>query len=72
MADDADVTQDRIEIELERALSTTPRYAGISADDCESCGEEIPVARQIAVPGVQHCVVCAGRIELSRGGVRRG
>lgn len=25
---------------------------------CIDCGDDIPVARQEAVPGVQHCVIC--------------
>jgi phage/conjugal plasmid C-4 type zinc finger TraR family protein len=43
----------------------------ISADDCEQCGAEIPIARQIAVPGVQACVTCASRAELAAKGVKR-
>lgn len=29
-----------------------------SAEECITCGEEIPVARQQLVPGVQLCVHC--------------
>ena len=29
-----------------------------SADECVECGEEIPEARQKAIPGVQLCVFC--------------
>jgi phage/conjugal plasmid C-4 type zinc finger TraR family protein len=71
MADEADVANDRQEIETARYLAGLTRYAGISADDCEQCGAEIPVARQIAVPGVQLCVTCANRAELAAKGVRR-
>lgn len=44
----------------------------ISRDDCAECDTPIPVARQIAVPGVQHCVACAELIAIRKGGVRRG
>lgn len=29
-----------------------------SAEFCEECGEDIPKARQEAVPGVQLCIYC--------------
>lgn len=45
---------------------------GVSADDCEQCGAEIPIARQIAVPGVQKCAPCAHLAWLAAKGVRRG
>lgn len=34
-----------------------------SAEFCEECGEEIPEARRLAVPGVQYCVFCQERFE---------
>ena len=34
-----------------------------SAEFCEECGEEIPEARRLAVPGVQLCVFCQERAE---------
>lgn len=43
----------------------------ISRDDCLECGVDIPVARQIAVNGVQHCRPCAEQIDLKAKGVRR-
>lgn len=30
-----------------------------SADNCEECGNQIPSARQIAVPGCLMCAECA-------------
>jgi len=30
-----------------------------SLSECEACGEDIPVARQKAVPGVRLCLECA-------------
>jgi phage/conjugal plasmid C-4 type zinc finger TraR family protein len=34
-----------------------------SLSECEECGEEIPKARQLAVPGVRLCVHCKERSE---------
>lgn len=34
-----------------------------SLSECESCGEEIPQARQKAVPGVTMCIDCKQRQE---------
>lgn len=34
-----------------------------SATECEECGDEIPEARQRAIPGVQLCVYCQERSE---------
>ena len=31
--------------------------------NCIDCGEEIPKARRVAVPGVEHCVCCLELIE---------
>jgi phage/conjugal plasmid C-4 type zinc finger TraR family protein len=42
-----------------------------SATECVECDEPIPVPRQIAVPGVQTCVMCQGLLDLAAKGVRR-
>ena len=34
-----------------------------SAEECEECGDEIPQARRLAIPGVQLCVFCKERQE---------
>lgn len=34
-----------------------------SAEFCEDCGDEIPLARRLAVPGVQVCVFCKEKQE---------
>lgn len=34
-----------------------------SAEACEECGDEIPAARRLAIPGVQLCVFCKERQE---------
>lgn len=34
-----------------------------SLEECEECGDEIPVARRLAVPGCRLCVFCKERAE---------
>lgn len=34
-----------------------------SAEECEECGDEIPQARRLAVPGCQLCVFCQEKLE---------
>ena len=34
-----------------------------SAEECEECGDEIPLARRQAVPGCQLCVFCQEKYE---------
>lgn len=34
-----------------------------SAEDCDECGDEIPNARRMAVPGVRFCVFCQEKHE---------
>jgi len=34
-----------------------------SAEECEQCGEEIPEARRVAVPGVKYCIFCKAKRE---------
>ncbi|EFL6449071.1 TraR/DksA family transcriptional regulator [Escherichia coli] len=41
-------------------------HNAVSAEHCEECGEDIPQARRIAVPGCQTCAECQGIIELKR------
>ncbi len=58
MADLADMAQERIEQQLEISLRNMRRKEEPSAEFCESCGEEIPEKRRIALPGVTLCVDC--------------
>ena len=47
---------------------------GESAEDCAECGETIPEARRLAVPGVKLCILCADGRErryAARPGVNR-
>ena len=50
---------------LQRARQAIP--AGSSAEFCEECDQPIPKARQLALPGVQHCVTCQSKLELETG-----
>ncbi|MCB1357528.1 MAG: DksA/TraR family C4-type zinc finger protein [Maritimibacter sp.] len=43
--------------ELER-LRARSGPQGASAEDCVECGEPIPEARRIALPGVKLCIDC--------------
>jgi len=36
---------------------------GDSAEFCDECGNAIPEARRVAVPGVQHCIGCQTELE---------
>lgn len=66
MADEIDVSQAESEFLLSLRLSQRAQYRGQSAKVCIECGDNIPLARRIALPGVQHCVVCVERKELFR------
>ncbi|HEM8293638.1 TraR/DksA C4-type zinc finger protein [Providencia vermicola] len=66
MADEIDVSQAESEFLLSLRLSQRAKYQGQSAKVCVECGENIPLARRIALPGVQHCVNCIERQEYSR------
>ena len=37
-----------------------------SYTECMECGDEIPEARRVALPGVQLCVYCQGDKEYGR------
>ena len=51
---------------LQHAIANRVQYQGESAEDCDSCGVEIPQARRLAVPGCQLCVDCQGLREVRR------
>lgn len=53
-----ELAQEREEAERAAAIEARVRYQGESRADCLECGADIPVARQLAVPGVQFCVDC--------------
>ncbi|KMK11698.1 hypothetical protein ABW09_24715 [Pluralibacter gergoviae] len=45
--------------------------SAISATECRECGESIPDARRVKMPGVQTCIDCQQEIEY-RERIRRG
>ncbi|HTY93375.1 MAG TPA: DksA/TraR family C4-type zinc finger protein [Steroidobacteraceae bacterium] len=59
---------------VERARSHLHR--GPALTHCEKCGEAIPEARRLAVPGVRLCLACQQAADTRLGGVsgynRRG
>ena len=57
--------------QIAAGVESIQRYSGISRGDCIECGEDIPTARQIAVPGVQCCRDCQSHLDLQAKGVRR-
>ena len=52
---------DSIADEVTRARARMP--TGESAAFCSECGDDIPEARRIALPGVQTCVACQSAID---------
>ena len=51
---------------LQQTLDNRVVYQGVSATECDSCGDEIPEARRQAVPGCRFCVSCQGLMEVRR------
>lgn len=66
MADEIDVSQAESDFLLSLRLSQRAQYQGQSAKVCVECGDNIPLARRMALPGGQHCVCCVERQELFR------
>lgn len=64
MADNADLAQDAIDLRLQQALAEqriaadAAKYDGSGAEECEDCGDDIPQARRMRLPGVTTCVAC--------------
>lgn len=59
MSDDIDRANDTAEFNLQVALANRPKATGKpSLDYCDFCGNPIPEARRLAVPGVELCVDC--------------
>lgn len=72
MADEIDIAQERIEADLAARIASRTVYSGVSAKECEDCGEDIPELRREAVDGVKLCKECGDMAELKAKGVRRG
>jgi phage/conjugal plasmid C-4 type zinc finger TraR family protein len=55
-------------------MKAAKRPAGESLAECAECGEPIPEARRVALPGVKFCVECQGARDVRpvlRGGINR-
>jgi phage/conjugal plasmid C-4 type zinc finger TraR family protein len=52
--------QDQIEDSVKDALASARARmpSGEGLDECEDCGEPIPQARRLALPGARTCVAC--------------
>ncbi|MCG9731537.1 DksA/TraR family C4-type zinc finger protein [Shewanella sp. Isolate13] len=61
--------QDQIDSSVEDAVAAARSRLrdGVSLLHCEECGEVIPEARRIAVPGVRLCLHCQNEIDSSQG-----
>lgn len=55
------------EARVAQAIANRVQYQGDSAEECESCGTDIPLARRLAVPGCQTCIDCQSLREVRRG-----
>ncbi len=63
--DIADIANDNLLLQLEQRLAARPSVQGVSAEDCEDCGDPIPPARQVAMAGrgCVRCIECQGLAE---------
>ncbi|MEM6639667.1 MAG: DksA/TraR family C4-type zinc finger protein [Pseudomonadota bacterium] len=52
--------QEQIDASISDAVSNVRRRlpSGASAEYCDECGRDIPLARREAIPGVRYCVAC--------------
>ncbi|MCS2161701.1 TraR/DksA family transcriptional regulator [Scandinavium sp. H11S7] len=65
MTDIIDTATEIEELQRNAALSAHRlNRNAVSAEQCEDCGEDIPVPRRAAVPGCQTCAECQSIIEL--------
>ena len=58
-----------------RARAALERAAGEGARQCDDCGEPIPPARRLALPGSRTCVACQSARDATRRSIginRRG
>lgn len=53
-----EIVQAAQEEALQRRIDNRVRYQGESAEECDGCGQAIPLARRTAVPGCRMCVHC--------------
>lgn len=57
--------QEQIDASIDDAvrLARASLNHGESATECDECGEPIPEARRIALPGVRRCIACQAAAE---------
>lgn len=57
--------QEQISATVEDAIARARRAlpTGESAEFCDECGQPIPQARRLAMPGVRYCVACQQALE---------
>lgn len=57
--------QEQIDASVEDAVARARRRLpkGESLANCEDCGEPIPEARRLAVPGVRRCIACQSELD---------
>lgn len=68
MADVIDLANELAEWQLEQALRVhRPAPAEEGTSECDECGDDIPDARRVAVPGVRLCIDCQ-KVEERRHG----
>ncbi|HHE6469510.1 TPA: DksA/TraR family C4-type zinc finger protein [Providencia rettgeri] len=60
-----DAVQEQIDATLDDAVAKARHqlHSGESAEFCEECGEVIPEARRLALPGVKFCVNCQSELD---------
>ncbi len=57
-----DQIEDTIKEAILRARALTP--TGEGAEECEDCGDPIPVKRRQALPGVLTCIACQSKRDM--------
>lgn len=57
--------QDQIEDTIGDAVraARSRMYSGEGSEECEECGDRIPLRRREALPGVRTCVRCQSQID---------
>lgn len=55
-----DAVQEQIDSTVDDAVLRARRalHQGVSATECEECGDPIPEPRRLALPGVRFCIQC--------------
>lgn len=58
MSDSADHANEAQSLYTQMLCENRVQYQGISATECEECGNPIPKERRRVIPGVKLCVAC--------------